>query len=156
MNSPPDLERQRLVMIGAGGHARVLMSALEAMHIPVQALCLPPLALIPPWGQGIPTLSSDAQLLEAFDPRTTLMILGVGATGNNHKRSALFAHYRQQGYRFATILHPRHYHAADVTLGEGCQVMVGSIMQSGVEIHDNVIINTGACIDHECIIESHV
>ncbi|MBF0434859.1 MAG: NeuD/PglB/VioB family sugar acetyltransferase [Magnetococcales bacterium] len=147
---------QHLVMIGAGGHARVLLDALAENKQQLSALCLPPQAPIPPWGRALPCMTSDAELVERFPPGITRLILGIGSVATNHKRMHLFQHYQSLGYRFASILHPHHYQAREVVLGEGCQIMAGAIVQTACILHDNVIINTRATVDHECVIDSHV
>ncbi|MBF0131486.1 MAG: acetyltransferase [Magnetococcales bacterium] len=145
-----------LVLLGAGGHASVLLDALYPNQQKILGLYIPPDASVPPWGEKIPRISSDAALIQQFPPSAVHLIMGIGAVASNEKRKQLFTHYRNLGYRFASVVHPRHYCAQAVTIGEGCQLMAGSMIQPGTTLHDNVILNTGAIIDHDCQIESHV
>lgn len=144
-----------LVLLGAGGHARVLVDALNRTGKILSGVYLPAGANKATWIEEIASITSDAMLQQRFPPETSRLILGIGAVGDNRKRKQLFIHYRSLGYRFSSVYHPHHCRADDVQLGEGCQVMAGAILQTATSVEDNVIINTGARIDHECLIESH-
>ena len=52
---------------------------------------------------------------------------------------------------------PIHRHAIVYTknIGEGTVIMAGAIIQPHVKIGRHVIINTGATVDHDCIIEDY-
>ncbi len=56
------------------------------------------------------------------------------------------------GLSSLSIVHPHSFIDPSAKLGEGCQVMPGSVIHKFVEIGDHVIINTSATIDHECIL----
>ncbi|MBF0144655.1 MAG: acetyltransferase [Magnetococcales bacterium] len=144
------------VLLGAGGHARVLMDALKQSGQAVSGVYVPPNALLPAWGSGLKPVHTDEQLLSRFPPDASRLILGIGSVGDNRKRMRLFNHYRDLGYHFASVLHPGHLRGEDVLLGEGCQIMAGVVLQPGSSIGDNVIVNTGVCVDHECVIGDHV
>ncbi|HIJ85879.1 MAG: acyltransferase [Magnetococcales bacterium] len=145
-----------LILLGAGGHAQVLLDALNRGPRKVVGVYIPENAGVPPWAETIEKINSDRHLLQEFPPERVALVLGIGSVGNNGKREQLFNHYRQLGYRFAAVIHPNLFLADGVVLGEGCQIMAGAIVQPATVLKDNVIINTGACIDHECIIEDHV
>jgi len=53
------------------------------------------------------------------------------------------------------IIHPTAL-AYDYEIGEGTVVMAGAIIQPGVLIGKHCIINTGATIDHDCVLEDFV
>jgi acetyltransferase EpsM len=63
---------------------------------------------------------------------------------------------RELGFYLATAIHPRAIVAADVSIGAGTVIVAGSVVNPGAHIGENVIINTCASIDHECIIEDGV
>jgi acetyltransferase EpsM len=41
-------------------------------------------------------------------------------------------------------------------LGAGCLVAAQAVINPGAQIGDNVIVNTSASVDHDCVIEGHV
>ncbi|MBF0109170.1 MAG: NeuD/PglB/VioB family sugar acetyltransferase [Magnetococcales bacterium] len=144
------------VLLGAGGHARVLMDALIQTATVVSAVYIPTHELLPPWCEKMEPVHSDDQLLLRFPPPTTGLILGIGSVGDNGKRIRLFEHYNTLGYSFCPVPHPHRLQASGVRMGEGCQIMAGTILQPGVVLGNNVIINTGARIDHDTLIDDHV
>ena len=54
------------------------------------------------------------------------------------------------GLRPATLVHPSSIVARTATLGEGCQVLAGSVIGPGAVLGAAVIVNTSASVDHEC------
>ena len=76
--------------------------------------------------------------------------------GPNSLRTKIYQHFTQLGYSFKSVIHQTAIIAPSVTLGEGVQMMAGTIAQTNVKIADNTIINTGAQIDHDCMIREHI
>ena len=78
------------------------------------------------------------------------------AVGDCRLRLCLAEIARQHGFRLAGAVHPRATVAADVTLGAGTVVMAGAVINPACRIGENVIINTSASVDHECVLEDGV
>ena len=55
-----------------------------------------------------------------------------------------------------TLVHPNAVISENVIIGIGTVIMAGAIIQPGAKIGRHCIINTGACVDHDCIIEDFV
>ncbi len=143
-----------LIILGAGGHAKVLLSIIQAAGIPVLGVCAPELVAqgIELW-RGVPVLSIVDDNLTAFPPNDVVLINGIG---NQVGRQQLFEKFKAQGYYFPVLIHPHACIDPTVTLDEGVQVMAGAVIQIDTCIGKNVIINTRASVDHDCIIEDHV
>ena len=143
------------VVIGGGGHARVLMDALLVLGFEIQGFTdlVPKEILL--YGKKIPYLGADDQYLRS-KRENIQFVNGVGSVGNPERRREIFKQFKQVGYSFASVIHPSSVIAKDVTLGEGVQVMAGSVIQTGSILGNNVIINSRASIDHDCRIEDHV
>ena len=144
-----------VIVIGSGGHARVVIDTL---------LCAGRRVIgrtdrDPARGgidiQGIPFLGDDAALA-THDPATVELANGIGSTGDPSRRIAVFETFRARGFRFARVIHPSTVIAADADIGEGAQIMAGAIVQPGCRIGANAIVNTGARVDHDCTIAEHV
>ena len=54
------------------------------------------------------------------------------------------------------LVHPSAEIASGLSLGEGCQILIGSKVAVNVRIGDGCIINSGAIVDHDCILGSGV
>jgi UDP-perosamine 4-acetyltransferase len=145
--------KPKIIVLGAGGHARVLVDALR--QIGVEFLGATVADETDEGPGGIPILGTDDVILN-YPPEAVLLANGIGSIGDPSVRRDQFDHFSTKGYRFATVVHPKATLADDVQLGEGCVVMAGAIIQTGSRIGDNTIINTGAIVDHDGHIGSHV
>lgn len=144
-----------VMVLGAGGHAKVLIEALLASSAVIAGVVDPDLALRGTTILGVPVLGDD-DVVNEFPSSEILLVNGLGSVGLPVKRQQVFERFRGRGYNFAAVLHPSAIVASDVDLGEGAQIMAGAVIQPGSRIGINSIINTRASIDHDCIIGDHV
>jgi len=144
------------VLIGAGGHAKVVLSLARALGREVLGVCDPALARegATSW-RGLPVLGDDAAL-SGFGPDRIVLLNGIGQVPHGTVRQSLHEHWASQGFRFVTLIHPCAVVDPTATLGDGVQVMAGAIVQADVTIGADVIVNTGARVDHDCRIGDHV
>ena len=149
-------DRTKLFIIGAGGHAKVLIQSLKLVgYFPTGCSSVTP-SEVGSSVLGIPVIADDA-LLSAESPTTTVLVNGVGTVSvAPNPRTRVFETWKSRGFKFLTVIHPGTIIAEDVTVGEGAQIMAGAIIQPGSVIGANTIINTSASIDHDCHIEEHV
>jgi UDP-perosamine 4-acetyltransferase len=141
-----------LIVIGGGGHAKVLVSALFLLHQKVLGFVdlnrsMPPLL-------GIANLGDDDAVF-AHPPEQVRLVNGVGSTSSTVQRQRIYEKFVKRGYVFENVIHPFAMVAPEVEIGTGVQVMAGAVLQPGTSLGNNVIINTGACVDHDCLIEAH-
>lgn len=144
---------RRIILLGAGGHARVLVAALRSQGKSVGG-CVAPEPPGTEWPADIPYLGDDAAL-DGLDRAGIWLVNGVGSTASADVRRRLFETTKGWGFRFATVVHPAAAVVAPVRLGEGAQIMAGAVVQTGVELGDNVIVNTAAVVDHDCRLGNH-
>lgn len=145
-----------LILLGAGGHARVLHALAVAAGQTVIGLCDPGLVGL---GQtrwhGVPVLGGDDALSE-FDPATVGLLNGLGQQVASRARQRLYQQMREAGFRFPALVHPTAWVAPGVELADGVQVMAGAVVQPGSCLGENCIVNTRAGIDHDCVLGAHV
>ncbi|TKI58590.1 acetyltransferase [Brevibacillus antibioticus] len=139
------------IVLGGGGHAKVLMEILRLRGLDVLGYTDPHSSV--PIGDS-QCLGND-DLVESYSPETILLVNGLGSVGDNRKRKQIFESWKEKGYSFATVIHPSAILSPDVVLGEGVQVMAGVIIQTGTKIGVNSIVNTRATIDHDAKIGHH-
>jgi sugar O-acyltransferase (sialic acid O-acetyltransferase NeuD family) len=144
-----------VLVLSAGGHAKVLIDTLLVAATPIAGILDADPALAAVKVLGIPVLGDD-DLAKDFPPDRFLLVNGIGSVGKVNRRQSLFEKFKAQGYCFAKVIHPSAVIAADVELGEGAQVMAGTVIQPGSRIGCNVIINSKTSIDHDCVIGNHV
>lgn len=143
-----------VIVLGAGGHAKVLVEALLATSAVIAGIVDSDRALTGTKLLGVPVLGGD-EVIEEFPPSKILLVNGLGSVGLPLRRQQLFERYITSGYDFATVVHPSAVVASDVVLCNGSQIMAGAVIQPGSRVGCNVIINTRASVDHDCIIGDH-
>ena len=135
-------------MIGQGGHAKVLRDCLAHMNIEILGYITD--------DESDNKLGDDSWLkAHAEEYKAYSLVNGLGSVDIPTKRQDIFKTYKALGFSFQTIIHPSAIIAQDVTMGEGCQIMAGVIVQSGTKLGNNVLLNTRASIDHDCHIGDH-
>lgn len=145
-----------LIMLGAGGHAKVLLSLAQASGLNVLGVCDPELAQQgrDQW-RGVRVLGSD-DALDAFDPASVGLINGIGQLVGSTGRRKVFERLKAKGFRFPVLVHPAAWVDDSAVLNEGVQVMAGAVIQADATVGCNSIINTGASLDHDCYLGVHV
>ncbi|HEY4245815.1 MAG TPA: acetyltransferase [Lacunisphaera sp.] len=141
-----------VIVIGGGGHAKVLISTLILLGRKVLGFVDPKTSLPPIL--GISTLGDD-QAISLHDPDKVHLVNGVGTTGISVLRRQIYQKFRKTYYNFETVIHPSAIIALDVEIADGVQIMAGAIVQPGSRLGANAIINTGVRVDHDCSIEAH-
>lgn len=148
------------ILLGAGGHARVVLGLAQALGWPVSGVCDPGLeqAGVTDW-QGCAVLGDDTYL-DAADPSGVLLLNGIGlmpARGSDLRLHTRLHHrWGAVGFVFPACVHPAAWVAPDVVLAAGVQIMAGAVVQPGCTIGAGSIINTGAIVDHDCNIGQQV
>lgn len=143
-----------VIVLGAGGHAKVLINALQLCSVEILGITDPAPTLVGQDVLGVPIIGTDDELKNHSAEKVQL-VNGLGSVGLPKARYRLFDECKKQGFAFATVVHPTAIVAADVEIGEGSQIMAGAVLQPGVSIGDNAVINTRASLDHDCTIGSH-
>jgi sugar O-acyltransferase (sialic acid O-acetyltransferase NeuD family) len=150
-------DEKSVIVLGAGGHARVLVSMLKRLNRRILgATCLPPIEENDLF--GIPILGDDDEI-KNWNPQEIELVNGIGMiTAGESARHENSNRMRALGYRFLEVVDPSAFIAPEATVSEGAQVMAGAIIQPGAIIGKDSIINTGAQVDHDCVIGegSHV
>ncbi len=127
------------VVLGAGGHAQVLVEALRTRRQKVLFQV---------------DESGEARLAK-MKPSQALLVVGVGAKSDTKTRRALFERYKTVGWSFAQVVAASAVVAPSARLGEGAQVLTLAVVHPGSAIGDNAVINTAAVIEHDCSIGAH-
>src|SRR5437870_140468 len=133
-----------VTVLGAGGHAKVVIATLRAAGMGVGAVLDDDPAS---WGRdvlGVRVAGAIEQLSGA----------AVIAVGSNRARAAIAA--KLAGTTWATAVHPTAFLAEGVKLGAGTVVFAGAVIQPDTVIGEHAIINTAASVDHDCVIEDFV
>lgn len=145
------MDSKPVVILGNGGHARVLIEILLMQQRQILGYTAPAEEHNP---YNIVYLGTDEAILQ-HEPERIELVNAIGSVSTMKSRANMFTFFKSKGYRFCTIIHPSAVVSSTAMLGEGVQIMAGAIIQPFVRIGDNTIINTSASIDHDCYIDDH-
>ena len=147
---------QSCILLGAGGHARVLIDCAKQMNdIRIEGILDPRPSLLGQALDGIPILGDDDLLSQMRGRKVEYFIVGLGGTGDNRPRKRLFEKALGHGLKPIQIRHSSANISPQATFKEGCQLLPGCIINSGSHLGANVIINSGAIVEHDCKIGDH-
>lgn len=130
-----------MFLYGAGGHAKVIMDILKAEGKLVEALIDD--------NEGVDELMG-AKVLHNVNCGISPLIVSIG---NNRIRRSIA---EKVDAVFGMAVHPSAIVSGSAKVDVGTVVMQGVIIQACVQIGKHCIINTGASIDHECVIDDFV
>jgi UDP-perosamine 4-acetyltransferase len=138
----------QLVIIGAGGHAKVVLEACRAAGLAVLGLVDPGQAGGPAGRTvlGAPLLGDEA-ILPAL--RHQGVAGAVVAIGDNAVRQALGARLAGMGFSLPAVVHPAALISPSARLGAGVVVLARAVLGAASLLDDLALINTGAIVEHD-------
>lgn len=143
------------LIIGAGGHAKVLIDALRSSGASF-AGCLdinPKL-----WGQeieGVKVLGGQ-ELIRDFKPGSVELINGVGAIRSDIRvRQRVYHELKSAGHSFGVIQAATSVVSASARVGEGTQILTQAVVHPQAVVGENTVVNTAAIVEHDCVVGAH-
>lgn len=134
-----------VVIIGGGGHAKVVIESLRAGGETVAAIVdadPTPRAVL-----GVPVIGDDLALADLRGQGFSKLFVAIG---DNRLCEKLGRKARELGFTLVSAIHPSAVISPTARLGEGVAVMAGVAINADSRIGDLAIINTGAIVDHDC------
>lgn len=141
----------KIVIVGAGGHGRVVLDILinAAKHEVVGFLDSNP-ALIGRRMDGRPVLG-DLSCLPRL--REEQGVAGaVVAIGFNDVRREFAERIDRLGVTLINAIHPSANLARNVSLGRNIVIAAGALVCAHCQVGDSAVLNTGCIVDHETMI----
>ena len=137
---------ERLVLIGAGGHAKVVLDAFRRAH-----------------PQSDVEVRDDDRALEGSRVLGATVRTPVGplaavrapchvAIGDNATRRRIAEALLAAGSRLETVIHPRAIVAPDASIDDGTVVAAGAVVAPDARVGAGVIVNHAAIVDHDCVV----
>lgn len=139
--------KKSVIVIGAGGHAKVIIEILREMGYQID-FCVGGNDS-PDKCMDIPVLKGDEHLHRLRGEGYSLLFPAIG---ENKLRQKLADLALTLGYELVNAISPSSKISSSAIVGKGVAIMSGVIINAECEIKDLVIINTGASIDHDCYI----
>jgi sugar O-acyltransferase (sialic acid O-acetyltransferase NeuD family) len=136
-----------LIVVGAGGHAKVVIATARAAGWDVARIVDDDRAR---WGTRLLGVVVTGPTADVLADATAVCVLAIG---RNPTRRELAAAAR---CTFARLVHPAATVHDSVRLGDGSVVFAGAVIQPDTVIGAHAIVNTGASIDHDCTLGAAV
>lgn len=143
-----------IVVIGGGGHAKVLISVLKKSGLVIAGYT--------DWEDrgailGVPYLGNDSMLTSIRENLPDCgAVIGIGKIDASRRRLALQNEIAALGFKFPVIVSPRAVLNEAVLLGAGTVLFDGVAVNSGAEIGAACILNTNSTVEHDCRLGDNV
>lgn len=145
----------RVLGLGAGGHAKVVIEILRATGWEVVGLLDPRQEL---WGAavlGVPVLGGDDLLAAQRAAGVTHAFVGLGSAADPRPRRRLYELGLTEGFTIAAAVHPAAIVSGSAEVGAGVTLMANAVVNAAARLGENTVVNSGAIIEHDCVIGSH-
>lgn len=143
-----------LVLIGAGGHSRSCIDVIESEGIYTIAGLVGFDEEVGTSVYGYPIIATDASL-EDLSSKYSYALISVGQIFSVSKRVELFTRAVGSGFQLPKVISPFAYVSKRAQIGDGTIVMPGAVVNAGVSIGRNCIINSNSIIEHDSNILDH-
>lgn len=134
------------MLIGAGGHAKVVFEALVTAGYPPGAISVRA-------DHAQVFMGQDVLSPECPDDLTGSKVhVAIGA---NPVRARFLAQAEQVGGAILSVIHPDASLSGNARIGQGTLLAARAVIAACAEIGRGVIVNHGAIVDHDCVVGDH-
>jgi sugar O-acyltransferase (sialic acid O-acetyltransferase NeuD family) len=142
---------QKIIFWGATGQAKVLQECISYFDVQLVALFDNNSNLSSPF-EGVPLITGHkfCEWLKNQDPVDSLYFLVAIGGARGRDRLEIQERLELHGLKPFKVIHPTAFVAKNVKIGLGSQILAHSTICVDSIIGKACIINTAACIDHEC------
>lgn len=148
------MSKPKIILIGAGGHARACIDVIEqhgqyqiaglvGMSAEMHSQCF-----------GYSVIATDDDLPQLAKDYQYVLIT-VGQIQTPDRRMRLYQQATELGLHLPVIIAPSAHVSRHATVGSGTIVMHGAIVNAGATVGNDCIINTRALIEHDATVEDH-
>jgi len=146
-----------VVFWGASGQAKVLNEAISGTDLRLVAL-VDNHEVASPF-QGVPVLKGvvelEAWLGKRGGGKGLFAAIAIGGA-RGRDRIELMNLLQGKGLTPVTVVHYSAFVAGSAQMGDGCQILAQAAICTHAKLGQVVIVNTGASVDHDCVIGNGV
>lgn len=145
-----------MIIVGGGGHGKVIadlattlarydkVAFLDSGPAAPQAHSRHDAAMMSRW----PIIGTDAQAADLVDEYAHAFI----AIGNNMRRWQLYQQYHHMGFEMDVLIHPSASVSQYARVNDGSTCLPNSVVHTDANVGAACIINSGAIVEHDCIL----
>ena len=144
----------KILLIGAGGHARSCIDVLEEENQFEIAGLIEKGESISNESLGYPVIGTDDDL-KVLRQQYKNALITVGQIKSPKIRIKLYQLLKELDFTLPVIVSSQAYVSKHAQIGEGSIIMHGVIINANAKIGNNCIINNRALIEHDAVIGDH-
>lgn len=141
---------KKIYLIGGGGHCKSCIDVIESTNeYEIQGI-FDVKEKVGDTILGYQVIDTDENI-KKYIAEDTFFLITVGQIKSSDMRVKIFNY----DLNWATILSPRAYVSKHASVGEGTIVMHDVVVNAGVKVGKNCILNTKSLVEHDSVIEDH-
>ena len=147
----PMSAQKKCLIIGSGGHAKVLADALllgdtyETVGFLDRDPARQGMKFL-----GIEVLGGEELIPKLLAQGVHTAVIGVGGIGDNIPRERVFSKTLAAGFDIVGVVHPSALISAFASVEASAQILAGAHIGPSSSIGRGTIINTGVLVEHDC------
>jgi len=145
--------REKILLVGGGGHCRAVIDVIEQEAKYEIAGIIDKRELIGSKIFGYEIIGCDDDLVDLYSKYSNALVT-VGQIRSNVVRVKLFNRLKDIGYTLPVVISPLAYVSKYAKVAEGTVVMHQALVNANADIKSNCIINTKALIEHDVVVYS--
>lgn len=143
--------KKRIVIIGAGGHGKVVAETVLLSNVYSIAGFIDDQRNIGDTVyRDIKVLGSRAFLAEHKNEFDGF----IAAVGNNPVRKEIFEMFHES-ISPITVIHPFSFISDSAVIGAGTAVLAGAVIGADAVVGENCIVNAKSLVEHDCVLGAH-
>lgn len=142
---------KEIMILGAGGHAKVVIDILSAQNKKIKGLLDDDESLLGDKVMGEEIINTIGDLNE-YSEQEYQTIISIGSPS---LRSDIYREVKAMEYEFSRAIHPGASISEFSSIEEGAVVNTGVSIHPDVEIKHNVILGMNATVSHDTVVEPH-
>lgn len=146
--------KERLILIGGGGHCKACIDVIEQESRYEIAGILDKAERVGQIILGYPIVGTDNDI-KTYMQKGHHFLITIGQIHSPQSRIKLFSALKMLHAPLATVISPRAYVSQHATIGDGTIIMHDALINTDAQIGENCIINTKALIEHDVRIKEN-
>ncbi|TGA97408.1 acetyltransferase [Sporolactobacillus shoreae] len=146
---------KKIVLIGAGGHCKVIIDLIRAAN-EFEIVGITDRRPSKDQLLGVPIIGDDEKLPSIFNSGVHHAFICIGALNNMNLRNVIYRNLKQLGYALPILVHNTSSVSKFARIEEGTCIMPQAIVNAGALIGPNCIVNSAAIVEHDCFLEDNI
>ena len=140
-----------ILLIGAGGHARSCIDVLKSSgeYVIHGLIGLTSEVGLEVSGQRV--IAAENNLDEVVKVCSNALV-AIGQIKSPNVRARIFEELKRMGFQMPVIVSPHAYVSPDAIIGEGTIIMHGVIVNAGASVGKNCILNSSSLVEHDAVV----